>query len=168
MSTSHDRPLSNHGQTSLTAPITLMLASYNAASHDYDEIDSAPEEDPASSPSTSLTWVPTDSALRPVDCPTAILDYIKNMITQAPPRWGDGAILVLRRRLRTDAPETPSRAILLPGIGVPTWSSFLTIVDLVTIRSCWSSSRWKFANCIPSKVPRDDVPVIKARSTRSE
>ena len=47
----------DHGKTTLTAAITTVLAAkFGGAAKAYDQIDAAPEEKAAASPSTPPTW----------------------------------------------------------------------------------------------------------------
>ena len=75
----------DHGKTSLTAAITMVLAkSGNAKATKYDEIDAAPEEK-ARGITISTAHVEYETEKRHyahVDCP-GHADYVKNMITGA-------------------------------------------------------------------------------------
>src|SRR5512146_1437107 len=86
----------DHGKTTLTSAITLVLAKAKA----YDQIDNAPEEK-ARGITINTAHVEYSTAKRHyahVDCP-GHADYVKNMITGAAQM--DGAILVVSA---TDGP----------------------------------------------------------------
>ena len=85
----------DHGKTTLTAAITMVLASKGLAEQmRYDQIDKAPEEK-ARGITINTSHVEYQTASRHyahVDCP-GHADYVKNMITGAAQM--DGAILVV-------------------------------------------------------------------------
>ena len=91
----------DHGKTTLTAAITMVLAQFGEAqAMRYDEIDKAPEEK-ARGITINTAHVEYETANRHyahVDCP-GHADYVKNMITGAAQM--DGAILVV------SAPDGP-------------------------------------------------------------
>ncbi|MBI2234183.1 MAG: elongation factor Tu, partial [Micavibrio aeruginosavorus] len=108
----------DHGKTSLTAAITMVLAKAGGATAlAYDQIDKAPEEK-ARGITISTSHVEYETANRHyahVDC-TGHADYIKNMITGAAQM--DGAILVVAA---TDGvmPQTREHILLARQVGVP-------------------------------------------------
>ncbi|MEG0585034.1 MAG: GTP-binding protein, partial [Christensenellaceae bacterium] len=85
----------DHGKTTLTAAITMVLAKVGGAvATKYDEIDKAPEEKERGI-TINTSHVEYETATRHyahVDCP-GHADYVKNMITGAAQM--DGAILVV-------------------------------------------------------------------------
>src|SRR5574342_82010 len=85
----------DHGKTTLTAAITLVLSKRGLAQYrSYDEIDAAPEEKARGiTINTAHVEYETDKRhYAHVDCP-GHADYVKNMITGAAQM--DGAILVV-------------------------------------------------------------------------
>ena len=84
----------DHGKTTLTAAITIVLAAkFGGTAKGYDQIDAAPEEK-ARGITINTAHVEYETANRHyahVDCP-GHADYVKNMITGAAQM--DGAILV--------------------------------------------------------------------------
>ena len=108
----------DHGKTTLTAAITMVLASQGSAEKmRYDQIDKAPEER-ARGITINTSHVEYQTANRHyahVDCP-GHADYVKNMITGAAQM--DGAILVVAA---TDGPmaQTKEHILLARQVGVP-------------------------------------------------
>ena len=120
----------DHGKTTLTAAITMVLASEgHAQKMRYDEIDKAPEEK-ARGITINTAHVEYQTAKRHyahVDCP-GHADYVKNMITGAAQM--DGAILVVAA---TDGPmpQTREHILLARQVGVPKIVVFMNKTDLV-------------------------------------
>jgi len=120
----------DHGKTSLTAAITLILAKDGGAvAKNYDDIDAAPEEK-ARGITISTAHVEYQTAERHyahVDCP-GHADYVKNMITGAAQM--DGAILVVSAA-DGPMPQTREHILLAKQVGVPAMVVFLNKVDMV-------------------------------------
>ncbi|WP_375326410.1 elongation factor Tu [Candidatus Tisiphia endosymbiont of Nemotelus uliginosus] len=120
----------DHGKTSLTAAITIVLAEEGGAkATKYDEIDAAPEEKERGI-TISTAHVEYQTAKRHyahVDCP-GHADYVKNMITGAAQM--DGAILVVSAA-DGPMPQTREHILLAKQVGVPTMVVFLNKVDMV-------------------------------------
>src|SRR5438105_13998156 len=121
----------DHGKTTLTAAITMVLAQGNPkfAVRDYGSIDNAPEEK-ARGITIAVAHVEYETKARHyahVDCP-GHADYIKNMITGAAQM--DGAILVVAA---TDGPmpQTHEHILLARQVGVPYIVVALNKVDMV-------------------------------------
>jgi elongation factor Tu len=120
----------DHGKTTLTATITMYLASKGMASvKKYDEIDNAPEEK-ARGITINTAHVEYETVKRHyahVDCP-GHADYIKNMITGAAQM--DGAILLVSA---TDGPmpQTREHILLARQVGVPKMVVFMNKIDQV-------------------------------------
>jgi elongation factor Tu len=120
----------DHGKTTLTATITMYLASKGMASvKKYDEIDNAPEEK-ARGITINTAHVEYETTKRHyahVDCP-GHADYIKNMITGAAQM--DGAILLVSA---TDGPmpQTREHILLARQVGVPKMVVFMNKIDQV-------------------------------------
>ncbi len=120
----------DHGKTTLTAAITLILSQRGLAqAKKYDEIDAAPEEKERGI-TINTAHVEYQTANRHyahVDCP-GHADYVKNMITGAAQM--DGAILVVAA---TDGPmpQTKEHILLARQVGVPRMVVFMNKVDLV-------------------------------------
>jgi elongation factor Tu len=120
----------DHGKTSLTAAITMVLSKVGGAkATKYDEIDAAPEEKERGI-TINTAHVEYETAKRHyahVDCP-GHADYVKNMITGAAQM--DGAILVVSAA-DGPMPQTREHIVLARQVGVPAIVVFLNKVDMV-------------------------------------
>ena len=121
----------DHGKTTLTAAITLVLNKRNGtgAFVDYANIDKAPEERERGI-TISTSHVEYETANRHyahVDCP-GHADYVKNMITGAAQM--DGAILVVSAA-DGPMPQTREHILLSRQVGVPKIVVFLNKEDQV-------------------------------------
>ncbi len=120
----------DHGKTTLTAAITMVLASKGLSEkRDFASIDNAPEEKERGI-TINTAHVEYSTAARHyahVDCP-GHADYVKNMVTGAAQM--DGAILVVAA---TDGPMPQTREHILLGrqVGVPKIVVFMNKVDMV-------------------------------------
>ena len=120
----------DHGKTTLTAAITLVLADKGLSEYrSFDSIDNAPEEKERGI-TINTAHVEYSTASRHyahVDCP-GHADYIKNMVTGAAQM--DGAIIVVAA---TDGPmpQTREHILLARQVGVPQLVVFMNKVDLV-------------------------------------
>ena len=120
----------DHGKTTLTAAITVVLAKAGGAEvRDFDTIDNAPEEkERGITINTSHVEYETENRhYAHVDCP-GHADYVKNMVTGAAQM--DGAILVCAA---TDGPmpQTREHILLARQVGVPSLVVFMNKVDMV-------------------------------------
>ncbi|MFT5820122.1 MAG: elongation factor Tu [Crocinitomix sp.] len=120
----------DHGKTTLTAAITVVLAKAGGAEvRDFDTIDNAPEEkERGITINTSHVEYETETRhYAHVDCP-GHADYVKNMVTGAAQM--DGAILVVAA---TDGPMPQTREHILLGrqVGIPRMVVFMNKVDMV-------------------------------------
>ena len=120
----------DHGKTTLTAAITMVLASQGLAEkRDFSSIDNAPEEkERGITINTShVEYSTVNRHYAHVDCP-GHADYVKNMVTGAAQM--DGAILVVAA---TDGPmpQTREHILLARQVGVPQLVVFMNKVDMV-------------------------------------
>ena len=137
----------DHGKTTLTAAITKVMATqFGGEFKAYDQIDSAPEERRAASPSPRRMW----NTNRPSGTtPTSTVPgtpTIKNMITGAAQM--DGAVLVVSAA-DGPMPQTREHILLARQVGSrhaswststkPTWST-----TPGTAENWW---KWKSVNC---------------------
>ena len=121
----------DHGKTTLTAAITLVLNRRFGTGEfvDYANIDKAPEERERGI-TISTSHVEYETAKRHyahVDCP-GHADYVKNMITGAAQM--DGAILVVSAA-DGPMPQTREHILLARQVGVPKIAVFLNKEDQV-------------------------------------
>ena len=121
----------DHGKTTLTAAITMVLAQNNPkiAVRDYGSIDNAPEERERGI-TIATAHVEYETANRHyahVDCP-GHADYVKNMITGAAQM--DGAILVVSAA-DGPMPQTREHVLLARQVGVPYIVVFMNKCDMV-------------------------------------
>ncbi len=120
----------DHGKTTLTAAITLVLAKDGKAeAQNYAEIDKAPEErERGITINTAHVEYETDARhYAHVDCP-GHADYVKNMITGAAQM--DGAILVVSAA-DGPMPQTREHILLASRVGVNHIVVFLNKADQV-------------------------------------
>jgi elongation factor Tu len=120
----------DHGKTTLTAAITMVLNKEGLASiKDFDSIDNAPEEKERGITinTAHVEYETVNRHYAHVDCP-GHADYVKNMVTGAAQM--DGAILVVAG---TDGPmpQTREHILLARQVNVPKIVVFLNKVDMV-------------------------------------
>src|ERR1700692_113247 len=120
----------DHGKTTLTAAMTLVLSKkYGAEFKKYDDIDAAPEEK-ARGITINTAHVEYQTAKRHyahVDCP-GHADYVKNMITGAAQM--EGAILVVSAA-DGPMPQTREHILLARQVGVPYIVVYMNKCDMV-------------------------------------
>jgi len=120
----------DHGKTTLTAAITMVLAKKGFCEvKSFESIDSAPEEKERGI-TINTAHVEYETATRHyahVDCP-GHADYVKNMVTGAAQM--DGAIIVVAA---TDGPmpQTREHILLARQVNVPKLVVFMNKVDMV-------------------------------------
>ena len=150
----------DHGKTTLTAAITLLLSEKGQATYTtFDEIDKAPEEkERGITIQTAHVEYETDHRhYAHVDCP-GHADYVKNMITGAAQM--DGAILVVSAA-DGPMPQTREHILLARQVGVPFIVVYLNkadqvddpeLLELVELEVRELLSQYEF--------PGDDIPVV--------
>jgi elongation factor Tu len=142
----------DHGKTTLTAAITIVLAKAGGATaRSYASIDAAPEEK-ARGITINTAHVEYETKNRHyahVDCP-GHADYVKNMITGAAQM--DGAILVVSAA-DGPMPQTREHIVLARQVGVPALVVVRNKVDLVEMEVRELLSSYEF--------PGDDIPIVK-------
>jgi elongation factor Tu len=150
----------DHGKTTLTAAITLIMArKFGGEARSYAQIDSAPEEKARGiTINTAHVEYETDKRhYAHVDCP-GHADYVKNMITGAAQM--DGAILVVSAA-DGPMPQTREHILLARQVGVPYIVVYLNkadmvddkeLLDLVEIEVRELLSKYEF--------PGDDTPIV--------
>jgi len=150
----------DHGKTTLTAAITMVLAEVTGgAKRSYEDIDSAPEEK-ARGITINTAHVEYETENRHyahVDCP-GHADYVKNMITGAAQM--DGAILVVNAA-DGPMPQTREHILLARQVGVPALVVFLNKVDQVDDEELLELVEMEVRELLSSyDFPGDDIPII--------
>jgi len=151
----------DHGKTTLTAAITIVLAkSGGATAKNYADIDAAPEEK-ARGITINTAHVEYETANRHyahVDCP-GHADYVKNMITGAAQM--DGAILVVSAA-DGPMPQTREHILLARQVGVPALVVFMNKVDMVDDEELLDLVEMEVRELLSSyQFPGDDIPIVK-------
>ncbi|NLN50694.1 MAG: elongation factor Tu [Acholeplasmataceae bacterium] len=157
----------DHGKTTLTAAITVVLAKEGLAEiKDYAAIDRAPEEkERGITINTSHVEYETESRhYAHVDCP-GHADYVKNMITGAAQM--DGAILVVSAA-DGPMPQTREHILLARQVGVPKLVVFLNKSDLVDDEELVELVEMEVRELLSEyDYPGDDVPVIAGSALKA-
>ncbi|ABY94027.1 MULTISPECIES: elongation factor Tu [Thermoanaerobacter] len=150
----------DHGKTTLTAAITMVLSKAGMAeAKGYDEIDKAPEER-ARGITINTTHVEYETEKRHyahVDCP-GHADYVKNMITGAAQM--DGAILVVSAA-DGPMPQTREHILLARQVGVPYIVVFLNKADMVDDPELIELVEMEVRELLNEyEFPGDDTPIV--------
>src|SRR3989440_3756247 len=152
----------DHGKTTLTAAITMVLSQNNPkiAVRDYGSIDNAPEERERGI-TIATAHVEYETAKRHyahVGCP-GHADYVKNMITGAAQM--DGAILVVSAA-DGPMPQTREHILLARQVGVPSLVVFMNKADMVDDKELLELVEMEVRELLSSYgFPGDDIPVIQ-------
>ncbi len=157
----------DHGKTTLTAAITMILACTGQAKKmKYEEIDKAPEEK-ARGITINTAHVEYETAKRHyahVDCP-GHADYIKNMITGAAQM--DGAILVVAAS-DGPMPQTREHVLLARQVGVPYIVVFLNKTDQMDDPELIELVEMEIRDLLNEYgFPGDDIPIIKGSALKA-
>ena len=154
----------DHGKTTLTAAITMTLATKLPSDInqivEFDQIDKAPEErERGITISTAHVEYETEKRhYAHVDCP-GHADYVKNMITGAAQM--DGAILVVAA---TDGPmaQTREHILLAHQVGVPRMVVFMNKCDMVDDEELLDLVEMEIRELLTKyDFPGDDIPIIR-------
>jgi len=151
----------DHGKTTLTAAITMVLARKNLAQvRTFDSIDNAPEEK-ARGITINTAHVEYETEKRHyahIDCP-GHADYIKNMITGAAQM--DGAILVVSA-YDGPMPQTREHILLARQVNVPAIVVFINKTDMVDDPELIDLVEMEVRDLLNKYgYPGDEVPVIR-------
>lgn len=157
----------DHGKTTLTAAITLVLSKQGKAQYvAYDQIDKAPEEK-ARGITINTMHVEYETEKRHyahVDCP-GHADYVKNMITGAAQM--DGAILVVSAA-DGPMPQTREHVLLAHQVNVPYIVVFLNKVDQVDDPELLELVEMEVRDLLNEyEFPGDDVPVVSGSALKA-
>jgi elongation factor Tu len=152
----------DHGKTTLTAAITMVLAQNNPkiAVRDYGSIDNAPEErERGITIATAHVEYETEKRhYAHVDCP-GHADYVKNMITGAAQM--DGAILVVSAA-DGPMPQTREHILLARQVGVPYIVVFMNKCDMVDDPELLDLVELEIRELLKKyEFPGDDIPVVR-------
>jgi len=157
----------DHGKTTLTAAITMVLAKKGLSSvRTFDSIDNAPEERERGI-TIATAHVEYSTAKRHyahVDCP-GHADYVKNMITGAAQM--DGAILVVAA---TDGPmpQTREHILLARQVGVPRIVVFMNKVDAVDDPELLDLVELELRDLLKKyEFPGDEIPIIRGSALKA-
>jgi len=158
----------DHGKTTLTAAITMMLAKKNdkIEVRSFASIDNAPEErERGITIAVAHVEYETDSRhYAHVDCP-GHADYIKNMVTGAAQM--DGAILVVSAA-DGPMPQTREHILLARQVGVPAIVVFLNKVDQLDDPELLELVELEVRELLSSyDYPGDDLPVIPGSALKA-
>ena len=157
----------DHGKTTLTAAITMVLAAGgHAQAMKYDEIDKAPEEK-ARGITINTAHVEYETEKRHyahVDCP-GHADYVKNMITGAAQM--DGAILLVSAP-DGPMPQTREHILLARQVGVPYIVVFMNKVDLMDDEELLELVEMEIRDLLSSyDFPGDEIPIVKGSALKA-
>ncbi len=158
----------DHGKTTLTAAITMVLAQKDPKIQirDYGSIDNAPEErERGITIATAHVEYETDKRhYAHVDCP-GHADYVKNMITGAAQM--DGAILVVSAA-DGPMPQTREHILLARQVGVPYIVVFMNKCDMVDDPELLDLVELEVRELLKQyKFPGDDIPVIRGSAKQA-
>lgn len=156
----------DHGKTTLTSAITLVLEKKGLAKYTpYDQIDKAPEEK-ARGLTIQLAHIEYESEKRHyahIDCP-GHADYIKNMITGAAQM--DGAILVVSAP-DGPQPQTREHVLLARQVNVPAMVVFLNKIDMMSDPELIELVELEVREILSKyEYPGDKVPFVKGSALK--
>jgi elongation factor Tu len=157
----------DHGKTTLTAAITMLLSKkFGGEIRSYEDIDNAPEEkERGITINTAHVEYETEHRhYAHVDCP-GHADYVKNMITGAAQM--DGAILVIAA---TDGPmaQTREHILLARQVGVPAMVVFVNKVDQVDDEELLELVEMEVRELLTEyEFPGDDIPVVMGSALKA-
>ena len=158
----------DHGKTTLTAAITLVLAKAkgDVEVRSFDSIDNAPEEKARGiTINTSHVEYQTENRhYAHVDCP-GHADYVKNMITGAAQM--DGAILVVSA-YDGPMPQTREHILLARQVNVPYIVVYLNKIDMVDDEELIDLVEMEVRELLDEyEFPGDDIPVIRGSALKA-
>ncbi|HTY38862.1 MAG TPA: elongation factor Tu [Bacteroidota bacterium] len=157
----------DHGKTTLTAAITMVLAKQGLAQiRTFDSIDNAPEEKARGITinTAHVEYTTKNRHYAHVDCP-GHADYIKNMITGAAQM--DGAIVVVAA---TDGPmpQTREHILLAHQVNVPRIVVFMNKVDAVDDPELLDLVELEMRDLLKKNdFPGDEIPIIRGSALKA-
>jgi elongation factor Tu len=151
----------DHGKTTLTAAITLVLSKITGAKvMAFDEIDKAPEEKERgiTIATAHVEYETMNRHYAHVDCP-GHADYVKNMVTGAAQM--DGAIVVVSAA-DGPMPQTKEHILLARQVNVPYLVIFLNKVDQVDDEELLELVEMEVQEILEQyEFPADEIPIIR-------
>ena len=151
----------DHGKTTLTAAITLVLSKITGAKvMAFDEIDKAPEEKERgiTIATAHVEYETKNRHYAHVDCP-GHADYVKNMVTGAAQM--DGAIVVVSAA-DGPMPQTKEHILLARQVNVPYLVVFLNKVDQVDDEELLELVEMEVQEILEQyEFPADEIPFIR-------
>ncbi len=158
----------DHGKTTLTAAITMVLAKTGGASTPRTPTSTRRPRSGAAASRSTTAHVEYETDKRHyahVDCP-GHADYVKNMITGAAQM--DGAILVVSAA-DGPMPQTREHILLARQVGVPALVVFLNKVDMVDDPELLDLVEMEMRELLSSyDFPGDDIPIVKGSAPALE
>ena len=158
----------DHGKTTLTSAITLVLSKGGAATgfRSFDSIDNAPEEK-ARGLTIAIAHVEYETETRHyahIDCP-GHADFIKNMITGAAQM--DGAILVVSAP-DGPMPQTREHVLLARQVEVPSIVVALNKVDMMDDEELLELVELEVRELLSKyEFPGDEIPVVRLSALKA-
>ena len=157
----------DHGKTTSTAAITLVLSKAGQASFiKFDEIDKAPEERERGITinTAHVEYETTNRHYAHVDCP-GHADYVKNMITGAAQM--DGAILVVSAA-DGPMPQTREHILLARQVGVPYIVVWMNKADMVDDPELLELVEMEIRDLLSQyEFPGDDIPIVRGSGLKA-
>src|SRR5688572_18263561 len=158
----------DHGKTTLTAAITMVLAQNNPSItvRDYGSIDNAPEERERgiTIATAHVEYETKNRHYAHVDCP-GHADYVKNMITGAAQM--DGAILVVSAA-DGPMPQTREHILLARQVGVPYIVVYMNKCDMVDDPELLDLVELEVRDLLKKyEFPGDEIPVIRGSAKQA-
>jgi elongation factor Tu len=159
----------DHGKTTLTSAITLVLSKQGEATTGYrsfESIDNAPEEK-ARGLTIAIAHIEYETAKRHyahIDCP-GHADFIKNMITGAAQM--DGAILVVSAP-DGPMPQTREHILLARQVEVPSIVVALNKVDMMDDEELLELVEMELRELLSKyNFPGDEIPVVRVSALKA-
>ena len=157
----------DHGKTTLTSAITMVLASKGLAqAKKFEEIDNAPEEKERGV-TINVHHAEYETEARHyahVDCP-GHADYIKNMITGSAQM--DGAVLVVSA-VDGPMPQTREHILLARQVGVPAIVVFLNKCDAVDDAELLDLVELEVRDLLTKyEFPGDKIPIVRGSALKA-
>jgi len=157
----------DHGKTTLTAAITLVLSKAGGTSfREFSSIDNAPEEK-ARGLTIAIAHIEYETETRHyahIDCP-GHADYIKNMITGAAQM--DGAILVVSAP-DGPMPQTREHLLLAHQVEVPAMVVALNKIDMMEDEELLELVEMELRELLTKHgFPGDEVPIVRLSALKA-